>query len=70
MKNLMSCQYLYLRSGQYLCQTIRELSFFTGRGASVCDGRSPIFSGPPFANIKNILIPPFGLEKNSGTPTR
>ena len=27
---------------------LRELSFFTGRGgASVCDGRSPIFSGPP-----------------------
>ncbi len=38
---------------------LRELSFFTGRGgASVCDRRSSIFSGPPLSIRKKILVPP------------
>ena len=46
---------------------IRELSFFTGRGASVCDGWSPIekFWSPLYICPK-ILVPPFALRKNSG----
>ncbi len=44
--------------------------FLPGEGPSVCDGQSPIFSGPPFAYGKKfwsplcvrrkILVPPFG----------
>ncbi len=34
--------------------TVRELPFFTWRGASVCDSRLPIHSGPPFAYVKKI----------------
>ncbi len=33
-------------------QKVRELSFFTGRGPSACDGCSPIVLVPPFAYVK------------------
>ncbi len=36
---------------------LRELSFLAGEGLSVCDGRSPIFSGPPFAYAKTFWSP-------------
>ena len=44
------------------CQTIEDVYkgaiIFTGRGASICDGRSPISPGPPFADGEKILVPP------------
>ncbi len=48
---------------------IRELSFFTGRGGpSVCDGRSPIFSGPPLCLRRKILVPPFAYGEKFWSP--
>ena len=38
--------------------TVREVSFFTGRGVSICDRRSPIFSGPPLSVRENFWPPP------------
>ncbi len=46
---------------------IRDLSFFTGRGASVCDRRLSIFSGPSLWISKKTAAP-FDHLKNSGPP--
>ena len=56
--------------GQFLKSIeIRELSFFTGRGGpSVCDFRSPIFSGPPLCIRKKILVPPFAYGEKCWSP--
>ena len=51
-----------------LWDLLRELSFFTGRGPSVCDFRLPLFLVPPFCIRKNILVPLFPREKNFGPP--
>ena len=41
--------------------------FYRELGASVCDGRSPILSGPPFA-YRERFCPPLPTGKNSGPP--
>ncbi len=67
-----------------MIKVIRELSFFTGRGASVCDRESAILSDPPLGmrktwklskeNVRSpswekILVPPpLWPSKNSGPP--
>ena len=51
------------QTGRPTC-IIREVSFFTGRGGpSVCDCRSPIFSGPPLGLRWKILVPPLPTAK-------
>ena len=40
-------------------KVIRELSFFTGRGASVCEPGSSIFSGPPPLRAQKIPVSPW-----------
>ena len=42
--------------------------FYREGGPSVCDGRSPIFSGPPLCIRKKILVPPLPTAKNFGPP--
>ncbi len=51
-----------------LTKGLRELSFFTGRGPYICDGRSSIFSGPPLFKHKKILVPPFAYGKKFWSP--
>ncbi len=52
-----------------ILSTFRELSFFTGRGGSVCDCRSPFFSGPPpLCMRQKILVPPFAYAKKVWSP--
>ncbi len=46
---------------------ISELSSINGRGVSVCDRRSPIFSGPPFACAKN-SGPSLDMRKKNSSP--
>ncbi len=53
------CSFLSLGSYHFLPE---------GGGASVCDGQSPIFSGPPFACVKNFGSPFAYGEKNCGPP--
>ena len=42
--------------------------FYRKGGPSVCDRRSPIFSGPPLCLRQKILVPPLTTPKNSGPP--
>ncbi len=41
--------------------------FYREGAPSVCDCRSPIFSGPPFAYVKKFCSPLLPLEKNFGS---
>ncbi len=42
--------------------------FLAGGGRSVCDGRSPIFSGPPPCIRKKNSVPPLPPGRNFGPP--
>ena len=42
--------------------------FYPEGGPSVCDCRSPIFSGPPLCLRRKILVPPFDLVKKFWSP--
>ncbi len=68
--------YIDWQLSYYICQSrvlfgkqsIRELSFFTGRRESVCDGRSPIFSDPPFVYVQKFWAPPLPTGKKFWSP--
>ncbi len=47
---------------------LRELSFLPGGGPSVCDGRSPIFPGPPLCLRQKNLVPPFAYGEKFWSP--
>ncbi len=59
-----------------LINTQGAIIFLPGAGASVCDGWSPIFSGPPLAYVKKgakknqekILVPPSLTLKKFWSP--
>ncbi len=44
------------------------ITFYREGGASVCDGRSPIFSGPPLWLRQKIVVPPFAYGVKFWSP--